>query len=69
MLFARVGEDFILEFLGIEIDIRPVRPVEEFKIAEQGSTGPNILDVEDLAPAIVTDNNVRNEPVATEPIA
>src|SRR5207244_8584588 len=55
--------------LGVKVDVRLPRPIEEFEIAQQGNLRPHILDVEDFAPSVVTDDNVGNVPVTIEPPA
>ena len=52
--------------LGVEIEVAVGGPVEELEIAEQRDVGPTILDVENLAPAVVPDDEVRGEALAFE---
>src|SRR5215472_888884 len=54
---------------AVEIDVRTSQSVEEFEIAEQWDTRPDVLDVEDLAPAVVPDDEVRHKAVARQPLA
>src|SRR4051812_23270038 len=53
---------------AVQIDISPAGPIEELEIAEQRDLRPDILDVENFSPAVVPDYNVRNKPVAVEPL-
>jgi hypothetical protein len=54
---------------AVEVDIRSAGPIEELEISQQGSSRPDILDVKDFAPSIVTNHDVGNEPVTVEPLA
>ena len=53
----------------IEIDVGPAGSIEKFKIAEQRSFRPNVLQVKNFSPAIVADHDVGHKSVAIEPVA
>ena len=57
---ARVVRGMRREF-RIEPDIDAVDAIVEFQIAEQRRVGPDVADVEQFAPAVVADDDVRLE--------
>lgn len=46
---------------GLELDISALRPVEEFKVPNQRGLGIDVLQVPDLAPAVVAEHDVGDE--------
>ena len=57
---ARKSAGWRREF-RIEPDIDAVDAIEELEIAEQRRVGPDIADVQQLAPAVMADDDVRLE--------
>ena len=46
----------------IEPHVETVKVVEELVVAEQRRVGPNVVDVQQLPPAVMADNDVRRKP-------
>ena len=44
--------------LGIEVDVEPPVVVEEFEIRDERRSGPDILQMENLAPSVVTEDDI-----------